>query len=341
MPALLVALCLLSQAASAQNSRNRPPRLSEERFKSGVLTLRAFAPVAEAARESIVKLERDGEVAALGAIIDANGLVITKASEIKEGKLTCGLANGREVAAERVGVDDDNDVALVKVGATGLKSVEWASVDPVVGQWAVTPGIEPTPEAVGVISARPRKIHPPRALIGVQLDFNTSAARIGQVMADLGAARTGLKPGDVILAINDALVKSGEELVDSLRNFREGQKVKLRVQREEEEFEASVQMMAPKPEPTSRGFNREASMNRLGGEVSRRAAGFELALQHDTVLEPWQCGGPLVNLEGKAIGLNIARAGRVASYALPAALVKQIIEELKNRAQSTAKQEGL
>ena len=36
------------------------------------------------------------------------------------------------------------------------------------------------------------------------------------------------------------------------------------------------------------------------------------------MLQPWLCGGPLVNLDGEAIGLNIARAGRVTTYALPA-----------------------
>jgi S1-C subfamily serine protease len=36
-----------------------------------------------------------------------------------------------------------------------------------------------------------------------------------------------------------------------------------------------------------------------------------------------------VNLDGKAIGLNIARAGRVTTYALPAKLVKRILDNLK------------
>ena len=58
-------------------------------------------------------------------------------------------------------------------------------------------------------------------------------------------------------------------------------------------------------------------------------AGDEQAIQHDTVLQPWLCGGPLVDLDGKAIGLNIARAGRVATYALPASLVKRIYNELR------------
>jgi serine protease Do len=43
------------------------------------------------------------------------------------------------------------------------------------------------------------------------------------------------------------------------------------------------------------------------------------------------CGGPLVNLDGQAVGLNIARADRVTTYALPARLVKQALDSLKSK----------
>jgi serine protease Do len=101
------------------------------------------------------------------------------------------------------------------------------------------------------------------------------------------------------------------------------------VQRDEEEFDTSVQMMIPKLDRRWPGLGRWERMNRLGGELSRRAEGFSMAIQHDAVLQPWQCGGPLLDVEGKAIGLNIARAGRVASYALPAGLVKQLVAQLQ------------
>jgi serine protease Do len=50
------------------------------------------------------------------------------------------------------------------------------------------------------------------------------------------------------------------------------------------------------------------------------------------VLAPAECGGPLVGLDGRAVGLNIARAGRVASYALPAADVLDAVAEMRSRA---------
>jgi len=68
----------------------------------------------------------------------------------------------------------------------------------------------------------------------------------------------------------------------------------------------------------------------LGGRLSQRRAGFPVALQHDTVLQPNQCGGPLVDLDGKTVGINIARANRVASYALPASAVKPLVDQLKS-----------
>jgi S1-C subfamily serine protease len=44
----------------------------------------------------------------------------------------------------------------------------------------------------------------------------------------------------------------------------------------------------------------------------------------------------LVNLDGKAIGLNIARASRVATYALPAAMVEQVLAKLKAQPSTNA-----
>ena len=290
--------------------------------------MQAFVPAVETARDSVVKLVLADKTIALGTVVDKSGLVVTKASEMKSGTLTCKLADGKEAEATLLGVDDVNDLALIRVAAAGLKPVQWAAEEASVGQWAVTPGIGSTPEAVGIVSVPTRKLHK-RAFIGVVLDPNASQARIAEIMTGLGAEKAGLKPGDVILAANEQHPKNSEELMKVLRQFREGQTVKLRVQRGDDEFDASVSLMVPRSTPAPAGFrrpNRQERMNRMGGELSQRAEGFEFAIQHDTVLQPWQCGGPLVNLDGKAIGLNIARAGRAASYALPAALVKQIVE---------------
>src|SRR6266566_3992371 len=119
-------LALLVQVASAQDALSFLS-LSRDQFRSGEEMLRAFAPVSASTRYSIVKFRVDGKTVALGAIVDTNGLALTKASELKKGKLTCWLASDKEVAAELLSVDEDDDVALVRVQAHGLKPIQWAA----------------------------------------------------------------------------------------------------------------------------------------------------------------------------------------------------------------------
>ena len=323
-----LAFALLVRIASGQDSVSFLS-LSRDQFRSGEEMLRAFEPVSATTRHSIVKFNVDGKTVALGTIVDANGLALTKASELKKGKLTCWLANDKEVDAELISTDKEDDVALIRVKSPGLKPIQWELNEVQVGQWAITPGIARTPHAVGIISAFPRRIRPQRAFIGIEFDITSSAPKVDKLLAGFGAEKAGLKHGDIILAVNSALVTNRQQVVEIIREFREGQIVNLRVQGAEEEFDAKVQLMVLRGDQSEGGSYPKQRFNRLGGEVSQRAEGFEEAIEHDTVLQPWLCGGPLVNLDGKAIGLNIARASRVSTYALPAKLVKRIVDNLK------------
>ena len=74
----------------------------------------------------------------------------------------------------------------------------------------------------------------------------------------------------------------------------------------------------------------DPEMEILSGNVSKRTQDFPAVFQHDTLLEPVDCGGPLVDLEGRVIGINIARAGRTEAYALPADIIQSAIEALKS-----------
>jgi hypothetical protein len=60
--------------------------------------------------------------------------------------------------------------------------------------------------------------------------------------------------------------------------------------------------------------------------ASRRASGFGAVLQHDTPLPCMGMGGPLLGIDGRALGINISRPDRTATYALPASRVKPLLE---------------
>jgi serine protease Do len=302
------------------------PNLPASRYLHGEQTLRAFAPLSKITRDSIVKFNVDGETVVLGTVIDTNGLVLTKASEIKPGKLTCWLANEQEVAATVLATDEDEDVALVHVQAPNLKPMVWSTNQVAIGQWAVTPGIAATPQAVGIISALPRRIRPQRALLGVRFASSSGTPKIEALLPGMGAEKAGLKAEDIILAVDGESMTNRAQMVEMLRDYRDGRTVKLRVERSGSPFEADVQMKVPKPDEMA--ADNEPRNTSLNGEVSRRAEGFDQAIEHASVLPPWLCGGPLVNLEGKAIGLNIARASRVSTYALPSKFVQDVIKKL-------------
>ena len=69
-------------------------------------------------------------------------------------------------------------------------------------------------------------------------------------------------------------------------------------------------------------FNRNMQMS---GPVSKRKDNFPLILQHD-LLAKEAMGGPIFNLKGECVGINIARVDRVTVFTLPAEIVKQTVD---------------
>ena len=102
---------------------------------------------------------------------------------------------------------------------------------------------------------------------------------------------------------------------------------KLKITRDEKEQDLRITLGT---RPGSKGGkSRSDQQNNMGSKLSERRAGFPIILQHDSVLKPTDCGGPLVNLDGQVVGINIARAGRVESYAIPSEAVRPLLEKLK------------
>src|SRR5262245_7654804 len=125
---LAAVVLLLGQAGpvSAQNetlSRNSPAVLA------------AFKNVVARPSESTVRVLCDDKEAALGTIVAADGWIVTKASLLK-GKVVCKLKSGKSFPARVIGVEEDNDLAMLKVEATGLRPIEWrAAKSTDVGDW--------------------------------------------------------------------------------------------------------------------------------------------------------------------------------------------------------------
>jgi serine protease Do len=338
---VLILAALLAVPALAQTTRRM--REDPNSFRANPRMTSAFSKVVAGAGKSVVRVLAGDQEAALGTVVSPDGYILTKNSEIADddqSEIQVRLADGRTLPAEVTGTDPKLDLAMLKVQAAGLVPVEWRdSKSALVGDLLATPGAQGEAIAVGVVSVATRKTRPidlppstPPAnsgFLGVSLEEAEGGARIVQVVPDGGAAKAGLEEGDVVTSIAGTPIIDAETMVNTIQRHKPGDVVAIHFKRDgmEMQVEATLGKRTPESNRDRRDFQ-----NRLGGELSNRRGGFPAVLQHDTVLRPSDCGGPVVDLDGKVIGLNIARAGRVESYALPAEEIRPAIEKLKGGA---------
>jgi serine protease Do len=314
-----------------------PAQAQKALEKASPAMLAAFRDVVARPSESTVRVLCEDKDAALGTVISADGLILTKASELR-GKPTCKLRDGRSFPARVLGVEPKTDLALLKIEAKDLKPVEWAdSKSAAVGNWLASPGTGDEPVAIGVVSVsvwKPverdlprRKVPKDAGYLGVMLGEGEGAPKIGKVTEKSPAAKAGLLEGDLVLKVSGKKVRNPNELIAAIQGFKAGATVTLTVRRDDEELELKATLAT---RPADLNFDRADFQNNMGSKLSEKRNGFPTILQHDQVIKPTDCGGPLVGLDGKAVGINIARAGRVESYAIPTEVVLSTINELKS-----------
>src|SRR5207248_718654 len=147
--------------------------------------------------------------------------------------------------------------------------------------------------------------------------------KVAQVMPKTPAADIGIKNNDLILSLQGMNVTDPDTFMEMMTRQKAGDVVTLKVRRGDEELEF-------KPKLTKRPSNRGDMQNNMGSELSSRRTGYPTILQYDAVVKPVDCGGPIVDLEGRVIGINICRAGRTESWAVPSEVIRPLLAELKS-----------
>jgi serine protease Do len=295
------------------------------RLTDGPQVRAAFRDVVDDVRLATVIVHCDGKRRGLGGIVSPDGWILTKATPLCE-NVTVILTDGRQLPGVVVGENGRYDMALIKVTAQNLPTLNLTDATvPEVGSWLATVGMDRDPVAVGVVSVGPREIPPQAGVLGVQLD-RTEANRpiVEQVFPGSAAEEAGIQVGDRIVRVDGVATPTRDELIERVRSFNPGDEVTLSVVREGRTI--TIQATLGGTFPGLEG--RSEFQNNLGGTLSVRRFGFPVALQHDTVLRPEDCGGPVVDLDGRVIGFNIARAGRTESFAIPTSAVREVLDGL-------------
>ena len=295
--------------------------------------LAPFQPIVAKVNSATVRILCNDKDAALGTIVASDGFILTKASELR-GAITIKLGSGLLLDAETISVHKPTDLALLKIDMTGLKTVSFADSKQVpIGNWLAAAGTGLNPTAVGIVSVMTRDLSGEdardtlslnRGYLGIMLSRTEDpkgGAKVDGFSQTSGAQKAGLKIGDTIFEANGKTIVTTDELREMLENYKPGEKVKVKVRRKSEDLDFTITLGKADP-------NRSDIQNSMGGELSGRRTGFPTVLQTDMILDPKNCGGPVVDLDGKVLGISIARAGRVETWILPSETIRPLLADM-------------
>jgi S1-C subfamily serine protease len=291
---------------------------------------RALTPTLERAAKSTVRVWAGSRRLAYGTVVGDGSRVLSKWSEVARSRGGLRVDNGDEARSVRVvGVYPDEDLALLEVEGERLMPVEWSVEAPQLGSFLAAPQPDGRLAAFGVVSVLERNLRDTDlAYLGVvgASGYTGPGVRVANVAEDSGAAVAGLKRNDVILKVAEREISGLLELKNALIGLLPGQSVPLTVETAGKPRVVEV-LLGNRPKMEQMFGARLQQMERMGGDLSQVRTSFTRAIQTDMRPTPSQIGGPVVDLQGRVVGLTLARADRTRSFVMPAAAVIGLLEK--------------
>jgi serine protease Do len=338
--------CGLAHVANGQFAEPSPEDKALLNQQASELFVALKPAVAKAARGT-VEVQVWRKRVGFGTVV-APGKVLTKWSEVKRDvrSLSCRGMGGEWGSAKVVGIYRDADLAVLEVDGLRAEPVQLdqGDRDLKLGEFLALARPDGEAAAMGVVSVLPRSLRSTdRAFLGVIMDlkFSGPGVRVTNVEPDTGAFDSGLRKGDVILKVVDKEVNGSFELKSVLQKLEPGQEIKISYQRGKERKVAAV-TLGGRPNMARIPYTRMEQMNNMGGHrYSDVKDGFRDVIQSDMQLKPSDCGAPVIDLEGRTVGIAVARAGRIKTYIIPSAAIGALLstppslprlEELAGRA---------
>ncbi len=326
-----------------ENDASGPQRIPANEFLS------SFQDLRDTLTRSVLPLkDRNGKTIVSATVIHEMGQLITKASEIENVEGLIASFDRQDYPVEIMAVDEEFDIALIKISATGLVPVSWEPNEPKVGQLLLSP----TPKGFlyGVIT-QPARLAPkkgyelnhssdqPSAYLGITFAPEAINPIIETVEVGSPADKIGLLEGDEIIEFGDSPLQGIDDFTMRVSKSSPGEKITLVVKREDKEITLEP-ILDLRPATAAGSFDRNSSqrdgalssLSARGGKLSKRRAGFPHALYHDQQLTPRLTGSPLLNLKGQVVGINIARALRHRSLAISTERIDWVVAKLRRKA---------
>ncbi|MCM8525000.1 MAG: serine protease, partial [Lentisphaeraceae bacterium] len=292
---------------------------------NGTFVKQALEELTEKVNDSIVMVSTlDSNPLSNGVIVKEDGFILTKASEIKNEDIQVVLPNQKRYHAVFVGEDAATDLALLKIKAKDLKPLDFKGDFPQdKATWLVSPLFGLTSK-IGIVSSVTRDIKRVSGVIGIMLGEEIKEGIVIRNAVEKGPAHTaGVRAGDILLKVDGKQMLKRDKLLNYLKDKSPGTHVEILVQQNGKEI--SRKILLGDRNQTFGLFNRNLEMS---GVISKRTDGFNSIIQHDIPIEHFDTCSPLMDIDGRVVGLNIAKANRSEAYALPNAEVRKAIDKL-------------
>lgn len=324
---------LLLLTVSFASGQLRPPRIPQEdkavtdAQANGIF--KALRAVNFEAEKVALPIYAGRQRVAYGVSI-GDGRLLTKASEVvRRARLFTTIGNNESVLCQVVGVYPDQDLAILEVPGLTAPAAKWANADELEeGSFLVAIRSDGEAHTFGVLSVRERSLKlADQGFLGIQMDPSESGNGVAvvEVVPGSAAAEVGITRGDVITEVAGQKVSGYFELSTRLRRMRSGEEPEIILKRGDRLVTVKPKL---KGRPVEQGVSpRLQQMDRMSGSQSRVRADFDSVLQSDMALEARDAGMPVVDLEGRIVGMVIARAGRISTLILPGDDIAEVLKK--------------
>ncbi len=301
-------------------------RLDLADWKHGNRSLAEWKEVIAPVRQSVVRILDGGTQVALGTVVDADGHFVTRASAVPKSP-KCIASTGE--ALENVillGVSPEFDLALFKTSSL-LRQTPFRKQEALpIGTFQAVPGHGELPLAVGIVSVGERK---PKGKFRTVIAYNERARAeppewttipipdhgVIIISVEGNAAKSGIEPADELILLGDTPIREHSDVLLSIEKRFARDRVPATVIRKSKSLILELEL-----------DNRSEPVSKTDRDNSFRIV--PVMYEHDAPVAWHECGGPIVDLDGKVTGVTIARLGEYGCIAIPAMEVQRIVKDL-------------
>lgn len=237
------------------------------------------------------------------------------------------LGKGKLIKAKIIARDEQRDMVLLEL-ATVLKdgiALTSISADTLtiadLGKFLVSP--QPAADGIWSVAGTttfnlPMKYRAGYSGAGAMM--KDGKVVIYMVQSNTGASVAKLKAGDQVLSINGVIIENTDRYITEMRKSKPGEIVSL--VRFNAGITDTVKIKMGRFPPIISHHPAET----FAGGKSEIRDGFSNVFVHDAKITPAECGGPVFDIHGHFMGMNMARYSRTSSIVVTVPELKSFVE---------------